>query len=281
MVQSTRRVQTVTSQTKTRLISFTAKTLVGLVSFGRRPTNWLAGFISISHTRIQHWQSILTDYILSRDSRRLDALELPSQFHQFAFSQDMIGWDNFMLRKISMQHLGPIQHSHLLCSPSMLTVDDWMKRFIDQLLHIVDGQWIYRNVSKHHETLDSIQQTERHQLLLEIDRLASLQPEEVPEESKFLLEVDFARMVAGDVTVQHYWVNTVKAALVAGRRRTFLAHSQRSAPSGRCPVLTERPPIPYSTTDNTSTAIGLAGLKRSHGGSGSLDDKSNKRHHPD
>jgi hypothetical protein len=210
----------------------------------------------------------------------LDALELPSQFHRFAFSQDMIGWDNFMLGKISM-HLRPIQHSHLLCSSSMLTVDDWMKKFIDRLLHIVHGQWIYRNVSKHHETLRLIRPTERRQLLLEIDRLASLRPEEVPEESKFLLEVDFARMVAGDVSAQHYWVHAVKAALVAGRRRTFLARRRRSAPSGRRPVLTERPPIPYGTTDDTLTAIGLAGLKRSHGGSGSLDDKSNKRRRPD
>ena len=62
------------------------------------------------------------------------------------------------------------------------------------------------DLSKHHETLGSIQQTVRCQLLLEIDCLASLRPEEVPEESKFLLEVDFARMVAGDVTAQHYWV---------------------------------------------------------------------------
>lgn len=105
----------------------------------------------------------------------------------------------------------------------MLTVDDWMKKFIDHLIHIVHGQWIYWNVSKYHETLGSVRQTEQRQLLLEIDRLASLTPEEVPEESKFLLEVDFARLVAGEVTTQHYWVHAVKAAVVAGRRRTLLA----------------------------------------------------------
>jgi hypothetical protein len=78
-------------------------------------------------------------------------------------------------------------------------------------------------VSKHHEILGSIRRTERRQLLLEIDRLASLTPEEVPEESKYLLEVDFARLVTGEVTMQHYWVHAVKAAVVAGRQRTFLA----------------------------------------------------------
>jgi hypothetical protein len=86
------------------------------------------------------------------------ALGLPAEFHRFAYAQDMIGWDNFMLGKIST-HLRPIQYSHLLSSPLMLTVDDWMKQFIDQLIHIVHGQWIYRNISKHHETLGSIRKT--------------------------------------------------------------------------------------------------------------------------
>jgi hypothetical protein len=163
----------------------------------------------------------------------------------------------------------------------MLTVDDWMKKFIDQLILTVHGQWIYQNVSKYHETHGSVRRTERRQLLLEIDRLASLTPEEVPEESKFLLEVDFARLVAGEVTTQHYWVHAVKAAaVVAGRRRTFLARQRRAAPSGRHPSLSERPPIPYGGTDYTATASGLTGLKPTHGGSGSLDDMSTKcRHH--
>jgi hypothetical protein len=162
----------------------------------------------------------------------------------------------------------------------MHTVDDWMKKFIDQLLHIVHRQWIYRNLSKYHETLGSVRRTEQRQLLLEIYRLASLTPEEVPEESKFLLEVDFARLVAGEVTTQHYWVHAVKAAVVAGRGRIFLARRRRAAPSGRRPGLSERPPIPYGGTDDRTTASGLTGSKRSHGGSGSLDDMSNKCRRP-
>lgn len=118
-----------------------------------------------------------------------------------------------MLGKVSLR---PIQHSHLLCSSSILTVDDWMRKFIDQLIHIVHGQWIYRNVSKHHKTLGSIRRTERQQLLLEIDRLMSLSPEDVPEESKFLLEVVFARLKTGEISTQHYWVHVVKAAVAAG-----------------------------------------------------------------
>jgi hypothetical protein len=90
--------------------------------------------------------------------------------------------------------------------------------------------------------------------------------EEVPEESKFLLEVDFARLVTGNLTTQHYWVHAVKAAVVAGR--------------GRRPSLSERPPILYGDSDDTTTASGSTDVKRTHGGSGSLDDMSNKHRRP-
>jgi hypothetical protein len=130
-------------------------------------------------------------------------------------------------------HVRAIQYAHLLASPSLLTVDDWTKKLIGQLLHITHGQWIYRNISKYHDTLGHIKKTERRQLLLEIDRLIHLQPKELPEESNFLLEVDFARLRQGDTTSQHYWVHAIKAFLL--RRRTV--------PSGRRRV-TEAPPIP-------------------------------------
>ncbi len=146
---------------------------------------------------------------------------LPRQFLRFASSQDIIGWDNFLLGMVS-SHLRPIQYSHLLVSSSLMNIDDWMSQFIGRLLHLTHGQWIYRNISKYHDTLGSIRKTERRELLLEIDRLIHVPPEEVPEESKFLLELDFTRLRNGELTTQHYWVHAVKAAVVAGRRRTFL-----------------------------------------------------------
>jgi hypothetical protein len=104
--------------------------------------------------------TILPDYLFSHGSKRLDAINLPDDYQQFAYSQDMIGWDNFMLGMIST-HLQPIQYNYLLGSASMLTVDDWMKKFNDHLIHIVHGQWISHNISKYHETLGSIWKTER------------------------------------------------------------------------------------------------------------------------
>jgi hypothetical protein len=94
-------------------------------------------------------------------------------------------------------------------------------------------------------TIKSIRQTERRELLLQIDRLIHVAPEDVPDESKFLLEVDFARLRQGDLTSQHYWVHAVKAAVVAGKRKAnifaaatplYLSHndSNDSLCSNRC-----------------------------------------------
>lgn len=89
----------------------------GRFSLFRSEVNKLAAWLQQSHMD-PTLATILTDYVLSRGARRFDALDMSAKFHQFAFSQDMIGWDNFMLGKVSI-FLRPIQHSHLLCSPSM------------------------------------------------------------------------------------------------------------------------------------------------------------------
>ena len=133
-------------------------------------------------------------------------------------------------------HIRPIQYSHLLASASMMNVDDWMGQFIGKLLHLTHGQWIYRNISKYHDKLGSIRKTERRDLLLEIDRLIHLSPDDIPEESKFLLEVDFARLRGGELTTQHYWVHAVKAAVLAGKRKSFLQRPNSRATCSICSI---------------------------------------------
>ena len=162
-----------------------------------------------------------------------------------------------------------------------MSVDDWMSAFIDRLLHIAHGQWIYRNISKHHDKLGSIRRTERRELLLEIDRLIHVAPEDVPEESKFLLEVDFARLRQGDMISQHYWVHAVKAAVVAGKRRTFLQRRRRAAASPSTTVVPLTPMIPFASTDVVNHTERQQARKRHHLGSGSIQDAANKRRRPD
>ena len=43
-------------------------------------------------------------------------------------------------------------------------------------------------------------------------------PEAVPEESKFLLEIDFQQIRTAATEKQSYWVQAMRAAIHAGRR---------------------------------------------------------------
>jgi hypothetical protein len=96
-----------------------------------------------------------------------------------AHHRDLIGWDNFMEGKIS-KFFATVQHVHLLSASSLMTSFDWSHHFISKLLHITHGQWIYRNITKHHEKHGLIRVAERRKLLREIDQLMQLPPEDVP-----------------------------------------------------------------------------------------------------
>eukprot|EP00956_Cyclotella_meneghiniana_P026498 scaffold57403_cov77-Cyclotella_meneghiniana.AAC.1 len=118
-------------------------------------------------------------------------------------------------------------------------------------------------------------------MLLEIDRLAQLTPEDVPEDSKFLLEIDFSTLRYTDTSTQNYWVHAVKAAVVAGSRRTFLQRRrQTSTSSGRGQQSSISPPIPYSSNDVRPAGPTILG-KHSRHSSGDILDGSNKRRKPD
>lgn len=252
----------------------------GRFSLFRSEVNKLEEWLSLHHTDPE-LARVFPQYLLRRGELQFSEIEhLPAELRPFAFEQDLIGWDKFMLGQISGQ-LRKLQYTHLLTSSSIMSVDDWMSQFITKIFHITHGQWIYRNISKHHDKLGSIRKAERRQLLLEIDKLIHVPPEEVPEESKFLLEVDFARLRKGDLTSQHYWVHAVKAAVKAGQRKGFLRCRRRSAAPPPVTFTSGQPPIPFAPTDDTSQTDHGTVQKRVHMGSGSIDDMSNKRRRPD
>ena len=164
----------------------------------------------------------------------------------------------------------------------MLNADDWIRQYITKLLHITHGQWIYRNVSRHHHKHGLLQDLERQSLLREIDKFLSLSADDVPEESRFLLEIDFRSIRTAATEKQSYWVHAMRAAVKAGRRV-----AQRN-----CSGSAAAPTVPTATTRNIDhieqdlctpvnsggLAAAVRGVKR---GAGSLDDQSNKRRRPD
>ncbi len=57
------------------------------------------------------------------------------------------------------------------------------------------------------------------ELMKEMESLADLAPEEVPESSSFLLKINFTELLRYHIETQKYWTLAVNAALVAQNRK--------------------------------------------------------------
>ena len=152
-----------------------------------------------------------------------------------ARSQDLIPWKSFLEGKVSKELLR-LQYSALVGSASRLTMRDWTKQFISHLLHISHAQWVFRNVSLHDRSVGYLQKLQRRKVLLEIDRLSQLSPSELPDDSKYLLEMDFSTPQKSSLIEQSYWILAMKAAICAGRR----VRRRRSATTQRLPAPRQR-----------------------------------------
>jgi hypothetical protein len=134
-----------------------------------------------------------------------------------ANSQDKFGWRNFMEGCIST-HFYFIQHYNLALSGSYRNGFDWTKSLISKLLHITHSQWIFWNFTLHGKLYGYLHKKKIEDIRLTIEELAETPPEEIPEESKFLLEINFGERTTSHIKNQQYWIIALQAAITAGQR---------------------------------------------------------------
>ncbi len=113
-------------------------------------------------------------------------------------------------------HFYFIQHYHLALSGSYLNGSDWTKSLISKLLHTTHLQWIYRNFTLHNKLCGYLHKKNLDDIQLTIKELADTAPEEVPEGSKFLLEINFGDLTKSHIKNQQYWVIAIQVAITAG-----------------------------------------------------------------
>jgi hypothetical protein len=100
-------------------------------------------------------------------------------------------------------------------SNSYLNGTDWTKRFISKLLHLTHSQWIHHNILFHNRREGYLCNKQAADLLREIQELLELSPDEVPESSHFLLEINFTELTCSHLETQWYWTFALHAALKA------------------------------------------------------------------
>ena len=178
-----------------------------------------------TNPEIAYW---VPKYILFRGTRNFADMGMMSpSMRALAESQDKIGWRNFMEGRIST-HFASLQHYHLLFGTSHLNGDDWVRHFITKILHITHSQWIFRNFSLHDRQQGYLRRMERVEILKKIEELADRNPDEVPAESRFLLEFDMDQLVSkGSFEKKSYRVVAMEAARRAGSRKAQRGARQR------------------------------------------------------
>jgi len=143
-------------------------------------------------------------------------LNLPSIFHEFANSQDIIGWDQFMMGMVSTKLL-PIQSSHLIKSKSLANATRWITGPITQLLQVVHTQWIYQCILVHDRNTGTLILQHKEELIKEIEYQLTLGADSLAEEDRFLLECNFDDLAMTVGEFQEYWLLAIRAAREASR----------------------------------------------------------------
>ena len=109
----------------------------------------------------------------------------------------MIGWHEMLKGKVLKQ----IRDIHITqCSivPCHMNGRDWMKHFVSRLIHISHPQWIFRNYTLYEKACVFFSLEKQKRLATEICRLINVEPEDIPQESRFLPELDFDSLFAVD-----------------------------------------------------------------------------------
>ncbi len=134
-----------------------------------------------------------------------------------AASQDLIGWTEFLHGKISVD-IESIQHIHCTLSPCRTTGLDWMKAMVSHLMQASHCQWIFRNFTLHDKQQGYLRLQHRKDLLRELDKLIDTPSDDIPEESRYLLELDYSELYNAPLERQFYWALAMKAVRQADRQ---------------------------------------------------------------
>jgi hypothetical protein len=156
-----------------------------------------------------------------------------------AASQDLIGWTEFLHGKVSKE-IGRIQQVHCALSPCRITGTDWMKSLVTHLIHISHSQWILWNFTLHNKQHGYLCLQQRRDLPQEVDSLLDTPPEEVPEGSRYLLELDYLTLYNATFEWQSYWVLAMKAARGARRQIAQTVKHQQGSKK-RCTTAKRKP----------------------------------------
>ncbi len=174
--------------------------------------------------------------LIFRGTRSLTALIMAGggglwQLMRAAASQDLIGWTEFLHCKISV-NIKAIQHIHCTLRPCRITGSNWMKAMSSHLMQASHCKGIFCNFMLHDRQWGYLQLNQRRDLLCKLYTLIETPSDDIPKETRYLLELGYSTLYSTSFKRQSYWVLAMKTAHRAGRRTS--ASSKQKGQHKRC-----------------------------------------------
>ena len=117
------------------------------------------------------------------------------------------------------RHFFDMQNKYLTTENHRIDAEQWTKQLISKVLHIINGQWIFRNFTLHDKQKGWLRRKELHDIMVKIDQLRETDIDDIPESSRFLLEMDYDNLMKSNIHNKTYWVVATEAAVKVGQRR--------------------------------------------------------------
>jgi hypothetical protein len=90
--------------------------------------------------------------------------------------------------------IAKFQEVYCTLSLCRMTGDDLMKHCIVNLIQVLHSQRLYKNFTLHNKTRGYLRLQRRKEVLKEVDHLIDTNPDEIPQGSQDLLEMDFTSL---------------------------------------------------------------------------------------
>ncbi len=148
------------------------------------------------------------------------------------------------------------------------------------LMQALHCQWIFRNFTLHDRQWGYLQLNQRRDLLRKLDALIDTPSDDILEESRYLLKLDYSTLYSTSFKRQLYWVLAMKAAHWAGRHTSASSKQKGQRKHSASTHNHQRKPCCDFTHDNKQMRrkLGLqaSNHQRPHPGANSIGNLSNK-----
>jgi hypothetical protein len=148
-----------------------------------------------------------------------------------ARSQDVIGWDLFMMGML-LKKMAEVQSAHFLQHHHSRPVSKWISGLITQLLQVTHSQWIYRCVLVHDRSTGTLVLAHKEELMKEIAHQLEMGEEGLAEDDRFLLECNFNELATTNGEQQEDWILAIQAAREVCRLRALARDTSQRRKGG-------------------------------------------------